>query len=84
MVLLAITAAGLEDALRLAAAEGVSVWCGSDAVSESDYPAKRGRSLSRFIYPLQGAGPETLARAIGTIEEHHPGETIWVEGRGEV
>jgi hypothetical protein len=84
MALLAITAAGLADALRLAAADGVSVWCGADAISDSDFAALRGRRLSRFIYPLQGATSETLARAKSTLEEHHPGETIWVEGRSDV
>lgn len=84
MVLLAITPDGLEDALRVAAATGASVWCGADAISESDYGSRRSVSLSRFIYPLQGATPEMLARVKGTIEEHHPGETIWVEGRSEV
>jgi hypothetical protein len=84
MVLLAISKTGLDDALRLAADGTAAVWCGSDAISEADYAARRGATLSRFIYPLQGADADTLAGALDTIEEHHPGETVWVEGRREV
>ena len=83
MVLLAITPSGLADAMRLASETESAVWCGSDAVSEADYKARSWPRLSRFIYPLQEASSDTLAGAVGTIEEHHPGETIWVEARRE-
>ena len=36
MVYLAVTSSGLKDALRAANASD-AVWCGSDAISESDY-----------------------------------------------
>lgn len=83
MVLLAITPAGLADAMRLASEAKASVWCGADAVSDEEYKARSWPGLSRFIYPLQGASAETLARAIDTIEQHHSGETVWVEARSE-
>jgi hypothetical protein len=79
MVLLAFTRRGLEDALRLALTAECAVWCGSDASSEGDYANRGAACLSRFIYSLQGASCETLAQALSTIEEHHPGATIWVE-----
>jgi hypothetical protein len=60
------------------------VWCGSDAISASDYQERALPGLSRFIYPLQGASADMLARALDTVAEHHPGEINWVEGRGEV
>lgn len=80
MVLLAISNAALADALRLATDPAVWVWCGADAISESDYTARRIPRLSRFIYPLQGEAPEVLEDALDTIREHHPGEVVWVEG----
>jgi len=83
MVLLAITSAGLKDAMRLASEKNVSVWCGADAVPEAEYQAGSCPGVSRFIYPLQGAPANVLAGALDTIEEHHPGETVWVEGRCE-
>lgn len=79
MVFLAITAAGLRDALRLHRDAAVAVWCGSDALSEADYAALTGANVSRFAYPLQSAGGDVLTGAIETIQEHHPNETIWVE-----
>ena len=79
MVLLAITSTGLRDALQLAAAHDASVWCSSDAITEAAYEALQAPDLSRFTYSLADASPEDLACAIGTIEEHHPGQTIFVE-----
>ena len=80
MVLLAITPAGLEDALRLTEDPAVSVWCGADTISEVQYQARRAPRLSRLIYPLQGEAPEVLQDTVNTIREHHPGEVVWVEG----
>ncbi|OGB46138.1 MAG: hypothetical protein A3F76_13155 [Burkholderiales bacterium RIFCSPLOWO2_12_FULL_65_40] len=79
MVILAISTAGLQDALRLAEGRDANVWCGADAISEAEYAALKNSRLSRFIYPLQGQEPDVLAGAIDTVEEHHPGETLWIE-----
>ena len=76
MVFLAITPAGLADALRAAKGHD-AVWCGSDAIAEADYATLRHPNLSRFIYEL--ADGQLIGDAIDTIEEHHPGQTIWVE-----
>lgn len=76
MVFLAITPSGLADALRVAKVDD-AVWCGSDAIAEADYATLKHPNLSRFIYELRDR--DLIANAIGTIEEHHPGETIWVE-----
>lgn len=76
MVFLAITHTGLANALRVATADD-AIWCGSDAISEADYATMKHRNLTRFIYEL---GDRVLVDdAIGTIEEHHPGQIIWVE-----
>ncbi len=79
MAFLALTSVGLEEALRVRRDTADVVWCGSDAISEADYADLEGVNVSRFIYPLQGEPRDVLARAIDTIEEHHPGETLWVE-----
>jgi len=76
MVFLAITPAGLADALRAARADD-AIWCGSDAITEADYATLKQPNLSRFIYEL--GDRRLLDDAIGTVEEHHPGQTIWVE-----
>lgn len=76
MVFLAITPAGLIDALRAAKADD-AVWCGSDAVSAADYEALVHPNVSRFVYPL--ADRHLIPDAIATIDEHHPEQSVWVE-----
>lgn len=75
MVFLAISPAGLEMALRSAALDDV-IWCGADAITEFDFEAKSDARLTRFDYDV---GIHELGDALGTIREHHPGQTIWVE-----
>lgn len=79
MVFLAITPNGLKDALREAASSGTSVWCGAGAVSEEDFDARKVPGLTRFDYSLEDRDPLVLADALDTIEQHHPGEVVWVE-----
>jgi len=81
MVFLAITPAGLADALRAAKTDD-AVWCGSDAITEAEYAALKQPNLSRFIYEL--GDRDLIADAIGTIEEHHPGQSIWVEAASSI
>ena len=76
MIFLAITSTGLAQALR-AATENDAIWCGSDAISEADYAARQWSNLSRFAHSLEDR--VLIDDAVSTIEEHHPGQTIWVE-----
>jgi hypothetical protein len=76
MIFLAITPTGLADALRVATTAD-AIWCGSDAITEADYAAREPKNVSRFNYQL---GDRLLLEdAVGTIEEHHPGQSVWVE-----
>ena len=79
MVFLALTPAGLHRAIALSKASPFPIWCGADAISESDYEVLEAGDVSRFIYPLVGEPSEILQGAIETIAEHHPNTTIWVE-----
>jgi hypothetical protein len=65
----------------LACSSGASVWVGSDGLSDDEYnqAAESGVKISRFIYPLANADAETIERAVATVIEHHPNETVWVE-----
>lgn len=76
MIFLAITPTGLAQALR-AATENDAIWSGSDAISEADYAARQWPNLSRFAYSLEDR--VLIDDAVSTIEEHHPGQTVWVE-----
>lgn len=76
MVFVAVTSAGLAEALRQAASDD-AIWCGSNAISEAEYAEMRRPGLTRFNYSLADLEPDD--GAISTVEEHHPGQTIWVE-----
>ena len=76
MVFIAVTPAGLAEVLRRATSED-SIWCSSDAISESEHAATKRPGLTRFNYSL--ADLELDDGAIATVEEHHPGQSIWVE-----
>ncbi|RYH51787.1 MAG: hypothetical protein EON54_14895 [Alcaligenaceae bacterium] len=60
------------------AGSGDAVWCGADAISEEACAALPPPRCTRFIYELRDRF--LLDDAVSTIEEHHPGQTIWVEG----
>ena len=79
MVFLAITPAGLKDALREASGSGSAVWCGTDAISEEDFAALRGAYLTRLAYELGARDPLVLEDALDTIDQHHPSEVVWIE-----
>ena len=79
MVLLAISPKGLEDALRISAKTGETVWCGSEAITESEFDASMPARVTRFVYGLAGENATLIDDAIGTIAEHHPAQVIWVE-----
>lgn len=77
MVYLAITPASLAEALA-AAPSASTVWCGGDAISEEAYAAiPAGNRPTRFIYEL--GDRFLLDDAVATVQEHHPGASIWIE-----
>jgi len=76
MVFVAVTQAGLAEALCRAGSDD-AIWCGSDTISETEYAAMGRPGLTRFNYSL--ADLELDDGAVATVEEHHPGQTIWVE-----
>ncbi len=76
MVFVAVSSVGLAEALSRASS-GDAIWCGSDTISEAEHAAMKRPGLTRFTYSL--ADLELDDGAIATVEEHHPGETIWAE-----
>jgi len=82
MVFLAITPAGLVEAIRLAGSAN-PVWCGADAITEEDFAENAAGNVTRFDYSLlKPDQAQAIAGALITIEEHHPGERVWVEHDG--
>lgn len=76
VVFVAVSSVGLAEALSRASS-GDAIWCGSDTISEAEHAAMKRPGLTRFTYSL--ADLELDDGAIATVEEHHPGETIWAE-----
>lgn len=79
MVYLALTPQGLHEILELLEPAKASVWCGADAMSEAEFEKLERGGVSRFRYPLANASCTTIQEALATIEEHHPGERVWIE-----
>lgn len=77
MIYLAITPSGLNELLNRVNADD-AVWCGSDAITETEFKALERPGLTRFIYAL--GDRQLVDDALSTIEEHHPGQVVWVEG----
>jgi hypothetical protein len=79
MVYLALTAAGLSEAMALANGQ-FPVWCTADAITESEFSVLAAKNVTRFVYSVSGPNPSMgIADAIETISLHHPGQRVWVE-----
>lgn len=81
-VYLVRTPEGLSIALLHAERGGCEVWCGSDAISDADYKEHSGVPLSRFNFSLVDVDDGALRGALETVQEHHPGLVVLVEGMG--
>ncbi|MGJ9420706.1 hypothetical protein ACHAC9_23585 [Massilia sp. CMS3.1] len=79
MVYLALTPQGLQEILDTPEAVQMPVWCGANALSEADFAKLERSNITRFIYSFENADKATIQSALSTIEDHHPGERIWVE-----
>jgi len=79
MVYLALTSKGLREILDALGAPTVSVWCSADALSETEFAKLERGNVTRFNYSLANSDKATIQDALTTIQEHHPGEQIWVE-----
>ena len=84
MVFLLIAPSALQETLEMAKRLGGEVWLGADALTEQHYQEllSNGYKLTRFVYALSAASPEVIEEALLTIQEHHPGEVIWVQHVG--
>jgi hypothetical protein len=81
MVYLPLTLTAAHEAIRLAQQTGCAVWVGADALTQDEFKQfiQKGLKITRFDYPLSDATEEDIASAIATIEEHHPGDILWVQ-----
>jgi hypothetical protein len=79
MVYLALTPDGLQELLLDLPNPEIPIWCSSDALSEAEFRKLERVNVTRFNCSLLGADNMAMSDALATIEEHHPGERIWIE-----
>lgn len=79
MVYLALTPQGLREILGASEAAKTPVWCSADALSEAEFEKLERGNVTRFTYSFADADKTTISGALATIEEHHPGELVWIE-----
>jgi hypothetical protein len=81
MVYLVLEPRAASETIRLANETGCSVWVGSDSITPEEHNClvRAGAKVTRFSYPLANVTGEIVAGALETIEEHHPGEIVWVQ-----
>ena len=79
MVYLALTPQGLRDILDASEATKAPIWCSADALSEAEFEKLERDNITRFTYSFAHADNTTIQEALATIEEHHPGERVWIE-----
>jgi hypothetical protein len=79
MVYLALTPQGLRDILNASGAAKTAVWCSADALSEAEFEKLERGNITRFTHSFVNADTATIQDALATIEEHHPGERVWIE-----
>ena len=83
MVIFALTRAGYFDVEPLIRSGSHVVWLNADLLDGATIEALRqsGVSVTTFSVPIDPNDIDAIDEAVATIEEHHPGERIWVERR---
>jgi len=79
MPFLVHTPAGLKEAIAVADGDQ-AIWCFSSALTKVDFATSGRGNLTRFDWtPSDDGFSEAIARAVATVQEHHPGQSVWVE-----
>lgn len=80
MVFFVISKSGLAEALRLSGVEPAMMWLAHGLLTDSEVASLRreGHDVTVWSYP-ESTSSEELQGSVATIEEHHPGHTVWVE-----
>ena len=82
MVYLVLTRNGYEELIRQFQCVPSPLWVNKDVLSESELSSLRssGVALTDFIYPITPSDSQEVSEAAYTVKEHHPDESVWVEG----
>jgi hypothetical protein len=80
VVFLATTRRGYESFMTLNARAALWLSAGLLTSDELRHARDRGLNVTDFDYEIAPGDFDTLADAVSTIKEHHPGQAIWIEG----
>lgn len=80
-IYLAITATGLQDALRIAEKTNATVWCGADATTQAEFDLYVGKPIFRVPLSLAAESNALVQGVVDAIREAHPTATVWIESR---
>ena len=80
MVFLVVSKSGLAEVLRLNNGTRAIMWLAHGLLADSEVESLRsvGHDVTVWSYP-ESTSFEELQGSVATIEEHHPGHTVWVE-----
>ena len=82
MVHLALTRSGFERYLARGGKEAGPLWTAAGVLAAAELTELRsqGADVSGFSYCIDPCDQPSIAGAIETIQEHHPGQKIWIDG----
>lgn len=81
MIFFILTKDGFMQMEQVIRSQRSPVWVNNGLFSESELSSLRssGMEITNFTFRISPYDPEKIVDAVFTIEEHHPGERIWVE-----
>ena len=78
MPYLAKTRAGVQAFLTAGNADR-PLWIGSEVLSQAEIEGLRGQGYRLSVFVQALSLKNEIEAAVSTVEEHHPGETVWME-----
>ena len=79
MVFFAMTRSAFESYMRLAEASA-ALWVSAGVLSAQELASLRvqGMAITDFDHVIAADDPAAVQGALDTIQEHHPGQVVWV------
>jgi hypothetical protein len=81
MIFLVLTRLGYDQLMALPKAVHSAIWVNSGVLSESELLKLResGVEVTNFVRLIEVGNLSAVEGAVATVQEHHVGQTIWVE-----
>lgn len=81
MVFFALTRSGYEELVRQSGHAPSPIWVNAGVLSDAELAQLRssGVEVTNFTRLVDAADSEAIREAVQTIQEHHSGQSVWVE-----